>query len=182
MAVNGETPLLVDCDFRARRLTRQLAPECPRGFLEQIASGAPVEEAILRDGLTGVCFLPASGSGPGQLANAALLRSVAFTAAFKHLKARFPTLVISAPALLPFSDARIVADLADQIVFLTAWHRTPRDLAKKALSSLEANQRKVVGAILTESPEDDDTGFMSLSSIFEEIRRASRSHSIDHAA
>lgn len=182
MAVNGETSLLVDCDFRARRLTRQLAPESARGFLEQIASGAPVEEAILRDGLTGVCFLPASGSAPGQLANAALLRSVEFTAAFKHLKARFPTMVISAPALLPFSDARILADLADQIVFLTAWHRTPRDLAKKALSSLEANQRKVVGAILTESPEDDDTGFMSLSSIFEEIRRASRSHSLDHAA
>jgi len=182
MAVNGETSLLVDCDFRARRLTRQLAPESPRGFLEQIANGAPVEEAILRDGLTGVCFLPASGPAPGQLANAALLRSVEFTAAFKHLKARFPTMVISAPALLPFSDARILADLADQIVFLTAWHRTPRDLAKKALASLEANQRKVVGAILTESREDDDTGFMSLSSIFEELRRASRSHSLDHAA
>lgn len=182
MAVNGEASLLVDCDFRARRLTRQLAPESERGFHEQIASGAPVEEAILRDGLTGVCFLPAAGPAPGQLANAALLRSAEFSEAFKHLKARFPTMVISAPALLPFSDARILADLADQIVFLTAWHRTPHDLAKKALASLEANQRKVVGAILTESPDDDDTGFMSLSSIFEELRRASRSHSLDHAA
>ena len=182
LAIAGQTSLLVDCDFRAKGLTRQLTPQNASGLLDQVASHSPVEDAILRDGLTGVHFLPASGPAPVQLTIPTVLRSVEFSAAFGHLKARFPTIVLSAPPLLPFADAQALADLADQIVFLTAWQRTPRDLARNALISLGANQRKVVGAVLTDIADEQDAGFMSFGAIFEEILRASRIPALDHAA
>jgi succinoglycan biosynthesis transport protein ExoP len=181
LAVAGQKALLVDCDFHNRRLTRQLTPTSQAGLLDQIAKHAPVENVILRDNLTGVHFLPASGVALPLMETAAL-RSVSFTTAFQHLKARFPTIVISAPPLLETSDAQVLAELADQIVFLTAWHRTPRALAKKAVSLLDANQRKIVGAVLADISDDREAGFMSFAAMFDEIRRAARFPAVDRAA
>ena len=62
--------------------------------------------------------------------------------------------------------------MADEIVFVTAWHKTPKRVAKKALTSLAANQHKVAGAALTEIVEREDTSIMSLYEILEEMRSA----------
>jgi Mrp family chromosome partitioning ATPase len=182
LAVAGQTSLLADCDFHGKNLTRQLTPRCAAGLLDQIAGHAPVENVILRDSLTGVCFLPASGPAPIPLAASTALRSVEFSAAFLHLRERFPTIVVAAPPLLRVMDARALADIADQIVFVTAWHRTPRSLAKKALSLLDGNQRKVVGAVLADTAEESEPGFMSFAAMFDEVRRATRIQGFDRAA
>lgn len=181
-AVSALQTLLVDCDFRGKGLTRELTPQISGGLLNQIAARAPIEDAILRDGLTGLHFLPASGPAPIPLAVPTAIRSQEFSSAIAGLKSRFPIIVLSAPPLLPISDARVFAELADDIVFLTAWHRTPQSLARKALTLLEANQKKVVGAVLTDVAEDQATGIMSFAAIFDEIRRAARISTIERAA
>lgn len=181
-AVDGHEALLIDCDFRMKGLTRQLTPQNTSGLLDQIASKQPIENVILRDSLTGVHFLPASGPAPIPLTMPDALRSAEFSDAIASLKARFSTIVLAAPPLVPTMDACILAELADQIVFLTAWHRTPRALAKKALALLDGNQRKVVGAVLTDISEDGDAGVMSFAAIFNEIRRAAGLPVMDRAA
>ncbi len=181
-AVDGHDTLLVDCDFRTKGLTRRLTPQNTGGLLDQIASKQPVENMILRDSLTGVHFLPASGPAPIPLAMPDALRSAEFSEAIASLKTRFSTIVLAAPPLIPMADACVLAELADQIVFLTAWHRTPRALAKKALSLLEGNQRKVVGAVLTDIDEDRNAEVMSFAAIFDEIRRAAGLPVVDRAA
>ncbi|MBS0267814.1 MAG: lipopolysaccharide biosynthesis protein [Proteobacteria bacterium] len=181
-AVSSLQTLLVDCDFRGKGLTRELTPQISGGLLNQIAARAPIEDAILRDCLTGLHFLPACGPAPIPLAVPTAIRSLEFSSAITGLKLRFPIIVLSAPPLLPISDARVLAELADDIVFLTAWHRTPQSLARKALTLLEANQKKVVGAVLTDVAEDHATGIMSFAAIFDEIRRAARISTIERAA
>ncbi|MBY0558328.1 tyrosine-protein kinase domain-containing protein [Hyphomicrobium sp.] len=181
-AVSAQETLLVDCDFRGKSLTRELTPRNSSGLLDQIAARAPIEDVILRDNLTGLHFLPASGPTPIPLAVATAIRSLEFSRSIAGLKSRFPIIVLSAPPLLPISDARVLAELADEIVFLTAWHRTPRSLAKKALTLLEANQKKVVGAVLTDVAEEQSVGVMSFAAIFDEIRRAARMPSMPRAA
>ena len=155
-----------------KALTRQLAGQSVRGLLDQIASHQPVEEAILRDGTTGLHFLPASGMAPIPLSVPSALRAAAFANAIAGLRERFATIILSAPPMLPVGDARVLADLADQIVFVTAWHKTPRQLAKQALTSLGVNQRKVVGAVLTDVADETDVSIMSFADIFDEICRA----------
>lgn len=181
-AVSAEQTLLVDCDFRGKSLTRELTPQISSGLLDRIAARAPVEDVILRDGLTGLHFLPASGPTPIPIAVPTAIRSAEFSHAIAGLKSRFPIIVLAAPPLLPITDARVLAELADDIVFLTAWHRTPQSLAKKALTLLEANQKKVVGAVLTDIAEDQPTGVMNLAAILDEIRRAARISSMERAA
>jgi succinoglycan biosynthesis transport protein ExoP len=171
-AISGSSSLLVDADLRMKGLTRQLAGGSRCGLLDQIASHSPVEDAILRDGVTGLYFLPASGPAPIPLSVPSAIRSPALADAVKTLKERFATIVLSAPPLLPVTDARVLADLVDQIVFVTAWHKTPRQLARTALTSLGTNQRKVAGAVLTDVAETTDEAIMSFADIFAELRRA----------
>jgi succinoglycan biosynthesis transport protein ExoP len=171
-ALSGQSPLLVDADLRMKNLTRLLAGKSQSGLFDQIASRQPVETAILRDCVTGLHFLPASGPAPIPLSVPETLRSTAFVEAIAVLKQRFATIVLTAPPLLVVTDARILGDMADEIVFVTAWHKTPKRVAKKALTSLETNQRKVAGAVLTDISDDNEIAMMSFSDIFEEIRDA----------
>lgn len=71
-----------------------------------------------------------------------------------RLKGRFDIIVLSAPPLLPVLDGRILADYADQIVFVMKWQRTPKALAKKALTLLGGNRSKLAGVVLSEVAED----------------------------
>jgi Mrp family chromosome partitioning ATPase/capsular polysaccharide biosynthesis protein len=171
-ALAGQSPLLVDADLRMKNLTRLLAGKSQSGLFDQIVSHQPVETAILRDCLTGLHFLPASGPAPIPISVPDTLRSTAFAEAITALKQRFATIVLTAPPLLVVTDARILGDMADEIVFVTAWHKTPKRVAKKALTSLGANQRKVAGAVLTDIAEDNEVSMMSFADIFEEIRDA----------
>ena len=147
-AMTGGRPLLIDGDLRLQTLTHQLANQRQRGFLDQILMGQPVEAAILRDGLTGLHFLPAAGQQPPTASIPETLGSSAVAHAIAGLKSQFDTIIIAVPPLLPVIDGRILADYADQIVFVVAWQKTPRQLAKTALKTLGLNDRKLAGVIL----------------------------------
>lgn len=155
-ALTGARVLLADADVRRQTLTRQLAPQRLTGMADQLASGRPVEAAVLRDGVTGLHFLPAAADGPIPRAVPELLASPVTLDAFARLRLRFDIVVMAAPPLLPVSDARILADYADQIVFVMLWQKTPKALAKKALEALGLNQHKMAGVVLSEVAESTE--------------------------
>ncbi|MGB4866513.1 MAG: GNVR domain-containing protein [Hyphomicrobium sp.] len=167
-AMTGGRPLLIDGDLRLLPLTRQLAAERSRGLFDQVIDGQPIEAAILRDGLTDLHFLPAMGQAPPRKSIPETLNSDAMAQALAGLKSYFDTIIISAPPLLPVIDGRILADYADQIVFVVAWQKTPKQIAKAALKTLGINNRKLSGAVLNDVAIEslDETrgwqrGFMS---------------------
>lgn len=165
ISMTSGSSLLVDGDLRLQPLTRQLAADRQRGLLDQLASGEPFEAAILRDGLTGLHFLPATGPAPSQISIPEALSSRLMASGLRSLTARFDTIIISAPPLLPVIDARILADLADQIVFVMTWQRTPKQIAKKALNLLGANQHKIAGVILNDVAEDQLEDYGALATL-----------------
>jgi Mrp family chromosome partitioning ATPase/capsular polysaccharide biosynthesis protein len=172
-ALAGHASLLIDADLRAKTLTHELARNSARGLLDQIATHQPIENAILRDCATGLHFLPASGPAPIPLAANDILRAKTLSDAIATLKQTFVTIVMTAPPLLTATDATILAELADEIVFATAWQRTPRRLAQKALATIAAHQSKLAGAALTGIVEaNQNDSIMSLHDVLEEMRRA----------
>ena len=153
-AMTGGRPLLIDGDMRLQPLTRQLAAQRQNGLLDAVFNGQPVETAILRDGLTGLHFLPAASPQPPLASIPETLNSNALADALTGLKNRFNTIIISVPPLLPVIDGRILADYADQIVFVVAWQKTPKQLAKTALKTLGINDRKLAGVVLNDVARD----------------------------
>lgn len=175
-AVTGTRVLLADADTRRSPLTRQLSPQRPVGLLEQLAHGRPLEAAILRDGRTGLHFLPATGQSSVSASAPELLSSTAMRESLVRLKTRFDVIILSAPPLLPVLDGRILADYADQIVFVMTWQKTPKTLAKKALASLGFNRTKLAGVVLSEVADTPAFGARMLSGL---LGRNEPEHDLD---
>jgi Mrp family chromosome partitioning ATPase len=135
-----------------------------------MAGRKPVANAILRDCATGLHFLPACGPSPIPIPVRDILRSKAFADAIAALRKDFVTIVMAAPPLLKADDARILADLADDIVFVTAWQKTPKRVARQALSKIAGCQAKIVGAALTDIAAREDTAIMSLYEVLAEMK------------
>ena len=169
-AIAGHAPLLVDADLHMASLTRQLAGQSSSGLLDRIADHKPVASAILRDCATGLHFLPACGPAPVPLPVRDILRSTEFADVVAALRRDFVTIVMSAPPLLTADDASILAELADDIVFVTAWQKTPKRLAKQALAKIAACQPKIVGAALTDIADWEYPEIMSLYEVLDEMR------------
>ncbi len=153
-AMTGARVLLADADARRLPLTRYLAPQRTTGLVDQLATNRPIEAAILRDSLTGLHFLPAMGQSPSTRSIPEILSGRAIQDSLGRLKSRFDIIIISTPPLLPVLDGRIMADYADQIVFVMRWQKTPKALAKKALALLGSNRNKLTGVVLSEVAED----------------------------
>ena len=168
-ALTGARVLLVDGDMRRAHLTRELASTRRHGLADALTNGFAPETTILRDASTGLYFLPAIGPAPTTLAAAEILSSTAAGRALHRLKSQFDLVVIDAPPLLPVIDARILADHADQIVFVMAWRRTPKQLARRALNSLGFNQSKLVGVVVNQV---DPEVLAEQTSVLTDLRRA----------
>ena len=149
-AMTGTRVLLIDGDLRRGTLTRQLAYSRQAGLLDVLVHGLPIEHAILRDAATGLCFLPAISQMPIELSSPEVLGSAYMRTIMAQLKHNFDTIVIDTPPLLPVMDGRLIADLVDQIVVVTTWRRTPKQLVRRALRTLGHNQQKIAGAIINQ--------------------------------
>lgn len=150
-AMSGVRTLLVDADLRKASLTRALMPRAPEASLRDcLERGNAIEQAILRDHATGLCCLPAIGRLPAMSQASELLASERMNRALAALKRHFDIIIIDGPPILPVVDARIIADLADQIVFVMAWRKTPKAMAKRAVKCLGQNERKIAGFVLNQ--------------------------------
>jgi exopolysaccharide transport family protein len=146
--LTGQRVLLIDGDLRRAPLTRKLAPHRTRGLLDTLVRGVPVESAILHDTTSDLYFLPAMSPTPLETARPEMLASRRMAETIQSLTQQFDVIIIDAPPLLPVVDARILADYADQIVFVMTWRQTPKQLAKRALQSLGFNHAKVAGVVM----------------------------------
>ncbi len=153
-AMTSGRTLLIDGDMRMGMLSRSLAPTCAAGLREVLADGIGLQQAILADNKTDLHFLPASNGQFSHHSCPELLSTVRMSSALAQLKQHFDTIIIDAPPLLPVIDGRVLADYADQIVFVMAWRTTPKQLAKKALRGLAINHGKVVGVAVNKVAEE----------------------------
>jgi len=150
-ALSGVRTLLIDGDLRKARLTRTLLPTPPPSSLRDVLErGIDVELALLRDNATGLCCLPAVGSEPATGQASELLASARLSDALARLKQHFDVIILDSAPLLPVIDTRILADHADQIVFVMSWRKTPKTIAKRALKCLGRNEHKIVGFVLNQ--------------------------------
>lgn len=149
-AAGSARTLLIDMDMRSGGLSRDLGVAEQAGLIDVLAGGVPVMDAILHDRSTGLHVLTAARRPDFMVDAASLLESHQFIRVLDQLRGAFDIVIIDAPPLLPVVDARIVASHVEAIVFVTAWRRTPRQLAKEALKCLGSDAGKVVGAVVNQ--------------------------------
>jgi Mrp family chromosome partitioning ATPase len=84
-----------------------------------------------------------------------LLSSQATSAAFERLRGLFDIIVVDSPPIVPVVDGRVLAQHADELVFVAEWRRTTKDVARRALRLMAASYEKFVGFVVSEVDRAD---------------------------
>ena len=147
----GKSAIIVDCDLRLPAIAALLAvkDDAP-GLLSLLDGSATLEEAIHRDAETGLDVLMTKPNEPRSAVNAAdLLSSDRFARLMATLKDSYDLVVLDAPPTLVVTDARILAQYADALVYVVRWDATPRDAVAEGLKDLRAIKAPVAGVVLS---------------------------------
>jgi len=147
IALGGGKVLLVDSDLRNPNLSRRLAPVATTGLVEAILGRTALADAIWRDPMTSLHFLPAVSLGRNAHTSD-ILASPQAEGLFRELRAAYDYVIVDLSPLTPVVDVRATSKLVDSYLFVVEWSRTKIDVAEHALSEARQVHDNVMGAIL----------------------------------
>jgi capsular exopolysaccharide synthesis family protein len=146
-ARGGWRTLVIDCDLHRPRLHELAGVANGPGLSEVLQGQATLSEALLRSDQTGLHLLTA---GAPVADAAALLGSETMDRLSAHAAAVYDLVVLDSPPVLSVSDARILAQRADQTVFLVGWGATRRSDVLVGVKQLLEGGAQVGGLLLTQ--------------------------------
>jgi polysaccharide biosynthesis transport protein len=147
----GYRVVLVDADLRRPKLAEVLGLSSTVGLTNVVLNNVTVDVALEtwdHDGVT----LEVLGSGPQPPNPSELLSSQRFATALGILTDRFDVVILDAPALLPVTDAAILARLTSGMVLVTRPASTRADQLETATQSLRAVDEQALGVVLNRVP------------------------------
>lgn len=148
-AQHGQRTVLVDLDLHRPRL-RKLA-RIRKGqpdLIDYLVGACNVEEMLVRHpkdarlSFVTIRSIPANPS--------ALLGSQRMAELLRELRERFEVVLLDLPPVLAVSDARVVAPLADAVLFVVQWGKTKEEAVRAGLALFEERQVRLAGAILNQ--------------------------------
>lgn len=137
----GLRVVLVDCDGRRRELSRLVAREGGSGLVQLIRGQVTLSEALVRDPSSAASIL--RHSADQHVDTELFATSDAATALLSELRERFDLVVLDTAPVLALEETRTLAKLADKVLLVARWRKTPvgatyvaRDLLLKAKASI----------------------------------------------
>ena len=147
----GKSAVIVDCDLRRPALGKVLhLDEGRAGLLSVINRTAPISEALHVDPDTGLHVLMTKASERNTRINAAdVLASQRFRELINTLRKTYDIVILDTPPTLVVTDARIIAAMADAVIYAVRWDHTPRSAVLEGLRELTTVEAKITGLVMT---------------------------------
>lgn len=145
----GESVLLVDADLRKPSVAEFLKLDSASGLTTVIIGRATLAEAVQPVG-SGNLHVLTSGQVPPNPSE--LLGSTAMQKVLQEAAARYDTVIIDTPPLLPVADAAIVTRWTAGVLVVTGCSSVTRPELSRALASLDAVDANVLGLVLNKVP------------------------------
>ena len=144
---SGKRVILVDCDLRAPRLTRVLAPGAKAGLLEVLSGDASLGDVIWTDQSKQLSFLPAVATA--RIPHTAeIIGADEMQALFDRLRGAYDYVIVDLTPLVPIIDVRATEGLVDHYIFVVEWGRTKIDLVERSLKEASGIYNKILGVVL----------------------------------
>lgn len=146
MAKKYKKVLLIDCDLRkpACHLLLEQQWEGP-GVREVLRGEAPVADALLQDGASGIWMLLQRKGGKDS---GDLLASANMSRLVEWARQEFDAVVLDLPPMTAATDAEAVADLADGSLLVVRQNAAVAPALNKAIASLSRGKAKMLGCVL----------------------------------
>jgi capsular exopolysaccharide synthesis family protein len=143
-----EKVLLIDADMRRPTLMKHcgLPPKTP-GLSNAIAKTAELESCIHHFAAGNLDVMPVGLIPPNPLE---LLSSKAFAELMNALEARYDTVVIDSPPVNAVSDAQLLSQYANAVIYVVKAETTSSHVAKDGIRRLQQIAAPLVGVVLNQ--------------------------------
>jgi len=146
--------LLIDFDFKQASILRDIEGNAQRGVIDLLLNNASPAEAILPVPSLGIDYLPMNRCSVYPLMRFA---AVEMPRLLHQLRDSYDCVMIKAPPVLGRCETRLLATMADEILFVVKWGSTRREFVQNALNLLRddaalamAPQLPSVSALITQ--------------------------------
>ncbi len=145
-AAGGLKTVLVDCDLRRASTGKTLDTRFSKSIVDVLTGAAPLDQCLVKDDKSSAFILPSINT-PGNPGD--LLSSQAMQKIVTQLREKFDFIVIDSPPVLPVNDAKILSRLADTVLFVVRWERTPREAILSSIRALNDVRARISGIAMT---------------------------------
>lgn len=151
-ARHGRKTLLVDCDLRRPMLHRHYNQPNANGIMAWYDKGSSLDGDVLKNSNLGISkigdnlFLLCSGGrskSPTQL-----LESPSFGRLLDYLKKNFDLVVIDSPPMGAVTDSQLIAERADEVIYVCRFGKALRKHIKLYIRSLQTGKNEILGIVL----------------------------------
>ncbi len=151
-ARHGRRTLLIDCDLRRPMLHRHFQQSNEHGLITWFENGADVDSDLTGNPSLGIVSvgqnLSLLCSGGRSKSPTELLESKAFSLLLDRLKRRFELVVIDSPPLGAVTDALLIAERTDEVIYVCRFNKALRKHIKLYISALKRGKNEVLGIVL----------------------------------
>jgi capsular exopolysaccharide synthesis family protein len=150
LAQAGRKVVVVETDLRRPRAADYLGLEGAVGVTSVLAGRVSLDSAVQPWGSD---MFDVLSSGPIPPNPSELLASRQMSNLLAELSNRYDIVLLDAPPLLPVTDAAILGAECDGALLIVRHGRTTRNQLKSAVSALESASVRVLGTVLSMTPE-----------------------------
>lgn len=144
--------LVVDGDLRHPTIAPYLGVRARPGLDEVLSGDGDALEYIFCLDEPGLCVLPVSRevAHPTELLSSERLPEM-----FDQLRAHFDFIIVDSPPLMPFADARLLANHADAVIMVVRAEVAPYETVAQAIGLLPAE--RILGVVLNGAAHLEET-------------------------
>jgi succinoglycan biosynthesis transport protein ExoP len=151
-ARHGRSTLLIDCDMRRPMLHRHFKLQNDAGILAWAADGPKPDGDPLANPILGITKVAENlwllRAGGRSKSPTELLENPMFGQFIEQLKRRFDLLVIDSPPVGAVSDCLLIAEHADEIIYVCRFNRAYRKHIRQFVTMLRDGNSELLGIVL----------------------------------
>ena len=155
-ASSGKKTILVDCDLRQQSTSEALQNKRQPGLSDLLLGTARLSDIITKDPITNAYVIPAGSMVPNA---PDWLKSERMRDLIYALRNGFDYIVMDTSPLLPVVDALVLTTVADKVLVIVEWGRTPRDSIAEAFKVLRPEVHRVAGIVLNKADVHQFPGY-----------------------
>ena len=143
-----ERTILIDADMRKPSVCKRFGiPPYHPGLANLIAGTESFDECVYHDDVSGLTIMPCGQRPPNPLE---LLSSPKFAQVLEELKQSFDRIIIDTPPVQSVSDALIISQQADAVVYVVKSDDTRIGVAQEGIGRLVRANAKIAGVVLNQ--------------------------------
>jgi len=151
-ARHAKATLLVDCDLRRPMLHRHFKRSNDAGLIAWFQNGASLEGDLLANAHLGIAKVGENlwllCSGGRSKAPTELLDNALFGKLLEKMKTQFELVVMDSPPLGAVTDSMLIANRADEIVYVCRFNRAYRKHIRLYFNALREGKNEILGVVL----------------------------------